>query len=79
MMTSGASVQPHSSVRSVTAVGDLDRTVDWRRLVWAGHSVAITALCGMMFGAMLQAVSTVVSGRLAASPSGRQCRCWRYV
>lgn len=68
-MTSDSVVQAPSSVRPAAAVDDLDRTVDWRRLVWAGHGVAVLALCAMVFGAILQAVSTVVSGRLAANPS----------
>ena len=68
-MTSDSLVQTQSSVRSAATVDDLDRTVDWRRLVWAGHGVALLALCAMVFGAILQAVSTVVSGRLAANPS----------
>ena len=68
-MTSDSLVQPHSPARSVATVDDLDRTVDWRRLIWTGHGVALLALCAMVFGATLQAVSTVVSGRLAASPS----------
>jgi ATP-binding cassette subfamily B protein len=67
-MTSGSSVQAHLSVRSAAAVDDLDRTVDWRRLVSAGHGVALLALFAMVLGATLQAVSTVVSGRLAANP-----------
>src|ERR1700733_10826761 len=68
-MTSDSSVQAHLSVRSAAAVDDLDRTVDWRRLVSAGHGVALLALFAMVSGATLQAVSTVVSGRLAANPS----------
>ncbi len=68
-MTSDSLVQARSSVRSAATVVDLDRTVDWRRLVWAGHGVALLALCAMVFGAILQAVSTVVIGRLAANPS----------
>jgi ATP-binding cassette subfamily B protein len=68
-MTSDSLVQARSSVRSAATVVDLDRTVDWRRLVWASHGVALLALCAMVLGAILQAVSTVISGRLAASPS----------
>lgn len=68
-MTSDSMVQAPSPARPAAAPGDLDRTVDWRRLVWAGHGVAVVALCAMVFGAILQSVSTVVSGRLAANPS----------
>lgn len=68
-MTSESVVHANSPARSVAAADELDRTVDWRRLVRAGHGVAVLALCAMVFGAILQAVSTVVSGRLAAGPS----------
>src|SRR3954469_24819169 len=68
-MTSDSVVRAPSSVPPTAAPGDLDRTVDWRRLVWTGHGVAVLALCAMVFGAILQSVSTVVSGRLAANPS----------
>ena len=56
-MTSDSVVQAPSSERPAAVVDDLDRTVDWRRLVWAGHGVAVLALCAMVFGAVLQAIS----------------------
>ncbi|MDH6196076.1 ATP-binding cassette subfamily B protein [Mycobacterium frederiksbergense] len=68
-MTSDSLVQAHLSEGSAGAVDDLDRTVDWRRLVWAGRGVALIALSAMVLGAILAALSTVVSGRLAANPS----------
>ncbi len=45
---------------------DLDRTVDWRRLRRPGAGIALAAL---VIAAILQAVGTVVVGRLAASPN----------
>lgn len=67
-MTSTSLVQEHRSERPVSAVDRLDRTVDWRRLLRAGRGVALIALSAMVCGAILQAVSAVVIGRLAADP-----------
>jgi ATP-binding cassette, subfamily B, bacterial len=50
------------------AADDVNRTVDWRRLIGAGHATAIVALCAMLLGAILAALSTIASGRLAANP-----------
>ncbi|MGW4098551.1 ATP-binding cassette domain-containing protein [Mycobacterium sp. NPDC004974] len=67
-MTSDSLVQEHASGRTPGAVDDLDRTVDWRRLVGAGRGAAGVALTAMVLGAVLAALSTVVSGQLAANP-----------
>jgi ATP-binding cassette, subfamily B, bacterial len=67
-MTSASLVHEHLSGRSAEAVDGLDRTVDWRRLVRAGRAAAVIALTAMVLGAVLAALSTVVSGRLAANP-----------
>ncbi|MCV7229807.1 ATP-binding cassette domain-containing protein [Mycolicibacterium komossense] len=45
---------------------DLDRSVDWRRLRAPGAAVALVA---MAIAAVLQSLSTVVLGRLAATPT----------
>ncbi|BBY66742.1 ATP-binding cassette domain-containing protein [Mycolicibacterium helvum] len=49
-------------------INDLDRTVDWRRLVRAGRGVVVLAMLAMALGAALQALSAIVIGRLAADP-----------
>lgn len=56
------------SGRAPGAVDDLDRTVDWRRLAREGRGAAVVALIAMVSGAVLAALSTVFSGRLAANP-----------
>lgn len=67
-MTSESLVQEHLLGRSAVAAKDVDRTVDWRRLVSAGRGVVLLAVSAMVVGAILAALSTVVSGRLAANP-----------
>ncbi|TGD84601.1 ABC transporter ATP-binding protein [Mycolicibacterium sp. CH28] len=49
-------------------IDDLDRTVDWRRLVSAGSGVGLRAMLAMALGAALQALSAIIIGQLAANP-----------